>query len=104
MLAPSMLLGPGTVWTPVDDRSFDVGVTDRGMTVGARVTVDACGAPTDFSTVDRFRYDPDRPASPWVRERWSTPVSDWRAAGGRWVPALGQAVWHTADGPFPYAE
>ena len=38
LIAPSMLLGPGTTWREVDDHSFDVTLTDAGRSVTGRVS------------------------------------------------------------------
>jgi hypothetical protein len=102
LLAPSMILGPETAWTPVDASSFDVTLTDCGRAVTARVFVDEGGAPTDFSTTDRFCYDPDNPKR-LVRMRWTTPIR-LDVANGRPVAARGQAIWRMAGGPKPYAD
>jgi hypothetical protein len=103
MIAPSMLLVPEVRWSPVDARSFDVALTDRGRTVTARVFVDDGGAPTDFSTTDRFAADP-KDASKLVRTRWTTPVEGWREVDGRRLWTRGQAVWHMPDGELAYAD
>ena len=66
----------------VDDRSFDVRLTDAGRSVTARVFVDERGAPYDFSTTDRFA---DLPGGP-VRAEWRTPVRGWEHIDGRSVP------------------
>src|SRR5262249_45911069 len=73
MIAPSMLFVPDISFSPVDANSFDVSLTDHGRTVTARVIVDENGAPKDFSTTDRFCYDPKHP-NKLVRARWSTPM------------------------------
>ncbi len=98
LIAPSMLLGPSTEWTAVDDRSFDVRLTDAGRSVTARVFVDERGAPYDFSTTDRFA---DLPGGP-VRAEWRTPVRGWEHIDGRAVPGPMEAVWHLPDAPLPY--
>jgi hypothetical protein len=100
LLAPSLILGPETRWSPVDPGAFDVSFTDGATTVTGRVFVDARGAVTDFSTTDRF-YAPGN-ATP-VRTRWTTPVEGWQRAGERMIPTRGQAVWHLPFGPLPYA-
>jgi hypothetical protein len=102
LFAPSMLLGAETTWTDVDDRSFDVALTDRGRTVKGRVFVDERGAVTDFSTTDRYGVDPARPGE-MVRTRWSTPIRAWSTAAGRPLITHGEAVWHFQSGDFPYA-
>ncbi|MGK3991398.1 DUF6544 family protein [Sorangium sp. So ce136] len=61
LFAPSMVLGPETTWTAVDDGAFDVALTDHGRTVAARLFVDERGAVTDFSTTDRYVSDPENP-------------------------------------------
>ncbi|MCU9953517.1 hypothetical protein OEJ37_09110 [Burkholderia sp. BKH01] len=103
LVAPSMLLVPEISWSPVDSESFDLTLTDHGRTVSARVFVDANGAPTDFSTADRFCYNPEQPRQ-LMRARWSTPVAGWTMVDGRRLPTAAQAVWHLPDGPFAYAD
>jgi hypothetical protein len=101
LFAPSMLLGPATAWSRVDEGSFDVALTDRDRTVRARVLVDGRGAVRDFSTTDRFYSEPGRPP---FRARWSTPIEGWQALDGRPVFSGGQAVWHLQQGDLPYAD
>jgi hypothetical protein len=88
----------------VDDRSFDLALTDGGRTVTARVFVDERGAPLDFSTTDRFYTPADDPEKRAVRTRWTTPIEGFQIIDERPVPARGQAVWHPPEGPFPYAD
>jgi len=98
--APSMILGPEAAWAAAGEGSFDVSLTDHGTTVRARVFVDARGAPTDFSTTDRFIALAGKPPQ---RERWSAPV-EFDAVGGRPVAVRGRAIWHLPEGDMPYAE
>lgn len=100
LVAPSMLLSPATTWAEVDDRSFDVSVTDSGLTVSARVSVNERGAPSDFRTTDRYAALPGGP----VRAPWTTPVAGWALSVDRPLPTGGSAVWHLREGPFTYAE
>jgi hypothetical protein len=102
LFAPSMLLGPETTWTTVDDHSFDVALTDRGRTVKGRVFVDERGAVTDFSTMDRHYADPEHPGE-MIRARWSTPIRSWSTDGGRPLITHGDAVWHFQSGDVAYA-
>ena len=104
LFAPSMLLQPAVTWSAVDDALFDVGVTDAGRRVKARVRVDERGALRDFSTIDRFVQDPDTEGHPWIRARWTTPIDGWDLRAHRPRPTGGRAIWHLASGPFPYAE
>jgi hypothetical protein len=98
LVAPSMLLTSATAWSPVDDHTFEVSLTDAGHTVRAQVFVDQRGAPYDFSTTDRYAALPGG----LVRAEWHTPVADWHTVDGRAVPGRVAAVWHLPDGPLPY--
>ncbi|MGZ6143231.1 MAG: DUF6544 family protein [Myxococcales bacterium] len=104
LFAPSMLLGPATRWSHVDDRSFDITFVDAGTTVTARVFVDERGAPIDFETTDRYLNDPNDPRHALIRGHWSTPVESWHVIRGRPFPGGGKAIWHLAAGDFVYAE
>jgi len=103
LVAPSMLLVPEIRWSPVSSDSFDLTLTDHGRTVSARVLIDSRGAPTDFSTMDRFCYNPDQPQQ-LMRARWTTPVAGWQTVDGRPQPTGAQTVWHLPQGPFVYAD
>lgn len=102
--APSMLLGSNVTWSPVDEVSFSVALTDEGRTVRARVFVDDRGAPVDFSTTDRFWEDTTKAGHPLVRARWTTPMDGWTVVAGRPVPTSGRAIWHMPQGAFTYVE
>ena len=103
LIAPSMLLVPAVTWQSVDADCFDIALTDHGRTVTARVTVDNKGAPTDFSTTDRFCVDPDDPKRS-TRTRWTTPVTGWQTVDRRQVPVQGRATWHLPKEDFTYAD
>jgi hypothetical protein len=100
LLAPSMLLSLPVTWAHVSDSAFDLTLSDAGHQVTARIFVDGRGAPTDFSTDDRWCALPGG----LVRTRWSTPVQGWMKINGRWQPSRGSAIWHLPGGPFCYAE
>ena len=103
LIAPSMLLVPAVTWTPVDAGSFDVALTNHNHTVTARVVLDESGAPQEFSTTDRFCYDPDNPKR-LVRARWTTPIAGWQMIDGRKLPSRAEATWYLPRGPFTYAD
>jgi len=103
MIAPSMLLTPAISWAGVDDSSFAVSLEDHGRKVTAQVFVDEKGAPRDFSTTDRFCFDPDG-SKRLIRARWTTPIAGWEFVDGRPLPLGGQVIWHLPEGPFAYAD
>jgi hypothetical protein len=53
MFAPSMLLTPAVTWAAVDHYSFDVRMSDGGISATSRVFGDEQGRMVDFSTTDR---------------------------------------------------
>jgi hypothetical protein len=103
LIAPAMLLVPEVQWSEVDERSFDVALTDHGRTVSARVFLDERGAPIDFETTDRFYADSNDP-SKVTRCRWTTPVEGFQHIGDRPLPTRGRANWHPPEGEFAYAD
>jgi hypothetical protein len=103
LIAPSMLLVPEVARAEADLCSFDVSLTAKNCQVAARVTIDENGAPTDFSTFDRFWFDPEHPNKP-LRTRWTTPISGWQLINGRPEPTSARTVWHLSSGPFIYGE
>ncbi len=104
LLAPSMLLRAHVTFTEVNEREFDVSLTDHERKVTARVVLDAAGRPTNFITTDRFVEDPAK-AGRYMRCEWATPVDAWvSVSGGRLLPVTGRAEWHLAQGNFVYVE
>jgi hypothetical protein len=101
LMAPSLLLGPETTWNALDANAFEVALRDGSLNVSARVWLDERGAPTDFSTTDRFFDTQDGKR---VRTEWRTPVSGWQVVGRRHLPTRAQAVWRLPNGPFAYAD
>jgi hypothetical protein len=100
LMAPSMLLRPALRWLEgPDENSFLLDFADAGRIVRAEVLLDACGAPRDFRTDDRYA---DLPGG-LMRTRWSTPVEGWVTRGGRPCFTEASAVWLLPDGPFRYA-
>lgn len=82
LFAPSQLLAPNASLTAVDDGSFDVSLTDRGRTVGARVYVDPEGAP---------RTSRPRTASTWRRTARRSARAGARRSKGGTVGAIAPA-------------
>jgi len=98
MFAPSMLLTPAVTWAAVDGYSFDVRMSDGGISATSRVFVDEQGRMVDFSTTDRWAALPGG----LTRARWTTPIDGWSNHGGRWLPTGGHAIWHLDTGEFEY--
>ncbi|MBN8611385.1 MAG: hypothetical protein J0L92_12400 [Deltaproteobacteria bacterium] len=101
VLAPSTLAGPNLVWEPGTDRDrARVAFTNAGHTVRAELVFDDDGDLVDFVSDDRARSE----GGALTRKRWSTPLGGYRRFGELRVAARGSALWHEAEGPYPYIE
>ncbi len=97
MWFPAALLGDNVTIAAVDDASFDVTLTDRGMGATGRFFVDAEGRPVNFSAP---RYDS---ASATILP-WETPLTGYGERAGVRLPLAGSAHYRRAIGDFTYIE
>jgi hypothetical protein len=97
MWFPTALLGPNAVLHPVDENTFRVVMTDRGLSAEALFFVDAEGRLVNFRA-QRFNT-----ASNSV-ETWETPIGDYRTFNGLKLPSTGSAVWRQRAGDLAYIE
>lgn len=97
MWFPAALAGDNLSWQAVDDKSADVTLIDRGMSVTARLFFDADGRLVNFSAE---RFDTNSNAL----QTWETPISGYVSFAGMNLPKGGQGVWRYEDGPFAYIE
>jgi hypothetical protein len=97
MWFPVALLGPNISITPVDDASFKVVLSDRGLAAEALLFVDADGRLTNFRA---RRYN----TSTRSIETWETPIAAYGMLDGMRVPVSGSAVWRLTGGDLTYIE
>jgi hypothetical protein len=102
MLAPSALLDPAVRWQAVDANTARATFTRGAETVAAELRFNDAGELVDFISDDRLRASAD--GKTFVRQRWSTPLAEYRSFGGRRVSTQGRAEWHAPEGKFAYAE
>jgi len=104
ILAPGTLLSPNIAWEPIDDRTTRARFTNGAHTISATLYFDDKGRLTDFVSDDRLRSSRD--GTSFVRQRWSTPVRDYRAYGPIRLASHGEARWHAPEpeGEFVYGE
>lgn len=100
LLAPPAMIDPAMRWEPVDERHARATYTNGGHTVSALVTFGDDGTIRDFVSDDRARIQGEV-ATPC---RWSTPVRDVRTFGPLRLAAVGEGVYHPAEGAFTYLE
>jgi hypothetical protein len=100
LMAPGALLDPRLTWTEIGDRTARVSVTNGPHHVAAALEFNADDEPVDFWSDDR----PDSSSGQFIPMRWSTPISEYRDAGGMHLLHRGGAVYHRPDGPFMYGD
>ncbi len=97
MWFPAAYAGDNLAWTPVNDTSADVTITDRGMSATARVFFDEDARVINFRA-ERLNTNTGR------IETWETPLNGQKSFAGISLPVAGSAVWQTDTGPFAYIE
>lgn len=99
LLAPAALLSPHVTWSATDAAHVRAGFENAGHRISAVITFDAEGDVVNFRSEDRTQSDGkvERPL-PWL-----TPASGYRRYGAIRVPAIGEAQWVEAAGPWTYA-
>ena len=100
LLAPAALLDVDVNWAEAGAQALLGTFHHQGHKVSARLTFDAQGDLADFASEDRSRSSDGKT---YDRLPWSTPVSSYAEGQGRRWMARGEAIWHEAEGAFPYA-
>ncbi|MGE0393535.1 MAG: DUF6544 family protein [Vicinamibacterales bacterium] len=91
---PSAAASPSIAWTAVDDRHAQATIATAGTTASALF---------EFDDRDRVvRLTADRYYGGRTLERWTIPITEWRAVRGVEIPVRGGAVWKLAAGDFDY--
>jgi hypothetical protein len=102
VFAPAALTDPAIGWEMVDERSARATFTNGPYTARALLSFNGAGELIDFVSDDRLRASPD--GTRFTPQRWSTPISEYRAFGRRRVGTRGEARWHAPapEGEFAY--
>lgn len=102
LLAPAALIDPAIRWQAIDARSARAEYTVGSNTISAVLVFSDAGELVDFVSDDRLAASPD--GTRFTRQRWSTPVRDYRRFGPRRVSTRGEGRWHPPAGEFVYLE
>ena len=104
LLAPAALVGAPITWQTLDADHVRGTYTRGTQTVTAELAFNRDHELVDFVSDDRLRAS--RNGKSFVRQRWSTPVRDYRTVGGRRCFTSGQAHWHAPEpeGELTYLE
>jgi hypothetical protein len=102
LLAPGALIDPAIRWEELDARSVRARYTVGSNTVSAVLHFNEAGELVDFVSDDRYAASAD--GTRFTRQRWSTPVRDYRSFGPRRASTRGEGRWHSPEGEFVYIE
>jgi hypothetical protein len=104
VMAPAALVDAPVTWTVLDERRVLGEFRHAGHVVCAELVVDDAGLLVDFVSEDRLRASAD--GRSFTPQRWSTPLTGYRAFGERRLSSLGAARWHAPEpeGEFDYLE
>ena len=100
VMAPGALVDERLAWTPIDDRSALVTLTNGPYRVTATCRFNERDELVDFWSDDR----PDSSAGTFAPCRWNTPIGQYREIDGMRLATRGSAVWNRLGGPFTYGE
>ncbi|AFM12767.1 DUF6544 family protein [Turneriella parva] len=99
LLAPAALIDKRIRWRTVDAQHVEATFTNGKYSIKARLKFRENGELIDFISDDRYYLTAENKLR---RERWSTPVSEYREFAGRRVVSRGEAIWHLNEGAFTY--
>ena len=102
VMAPAALIDRAIRWEPVDETLVRASFTAAGHTVAATLRFDDEGRLVDFFSDDRPSLDSN--GTTFTRQRWSTPLSGYRAFGPYRLASRGEARYGDAQGGYAYGE
>ena len=102
IMAPATLVDAAIRWKELDARSVEATFTNGPRTIRAVLVFDDAGALVDFWSDDRPSLAPD--GRTFVAQRWSTPVSEYRAQGPFRLASRGEARYAAASGEYAYIQ
>jgi hypothetical protein len=102
VMAPATLIDPAIRWEPVDATHVGAVFTAAGHPITATLVFDDEGRLVDFFSDDRPSLDGN--GVTFTRQRWSTPLSGYRAFGPYRLASRGEARYHAAQGEYAYGE
>lgn len=101
ILAPGALVDERISWREISNSEVEATFTNGKYKIRARLKFNPQGELTDFVSDDRYYLTPENKLR---RERWSTPLTDYREIGGHRLATRGEAVWHLAEGAYAYGK
>ena len=104
VLGPAALIDAPITWQSIDAHRVRAEFTNGAHSVSAELVFNNEHDLVNFVSGDRSRASAD--GRHFTQQRWSTPLSAYRAIGARRVATYGEARWHAPDpeGEFSYLE
>lgn len=102
ILAPGALVDAPIIWHVLDEHHVRGTYTCGANTISAELTFDDDNQLVDFCSDDRFAASAD--GKTFTSQRWSTPLSGYRALGPSRLGTIGEGRWHAPGGEFAYLE
>jgi hypothetical protein len=104
VFAPAALVDARVTWESIDGHHTRGNFTNGANVVSAVLVFNDDAELVDFISDDRSRSSSD--GKSFTVQRWSTPISNYRAIDSRHVGSHGEARWHSAapEGEFCYLE
>ena len=101
LVAPGALIDKRISWREIDQQQVEATFTNGAYSIKATLKFNDKGELVDFVSDDRYYLSPENKLR---RERWSTPVSDYKNFDGRRIVTRGEAIWHLKDGSYTYGK
>ena len=101
LLAPGALIDKNISWREIDAQQVEATFTNGDYRIKAVLKFNDKGDLVDFISEDRYFLTPENKLR---RERWSTPVADYKDFDGRRIITRGEAVWHLKSGSYAYGK
>ena len=100
VLAPATLIDKNIQWECIDSLTVKAKFTNKSNAITALLYFNEKGELINFISNDRYQSVDGKTYNNY---KWSTPIKDYKDFDGRKIPTYGEAIWHTPEGSFSYA-
>lgn len=101
LVAPGALIDPRITWKEIDPKKVEATFTNGKYKIKAMLEFNDLGELVNFTSEDRYYLTPENTLR---REKWSTPVGEYRDFDGKRLASRGEAVWHLKEGSYAYGK
>jgi hypothetical protein len=101
LMAPGALIDKRIAWKIIDSLRVEATLTNGQYRIKAQLEFNDKGELVNFISDDRSYLTPENMLR---RERWSTPITDYRDFGDRRLASQGEAIWHLKEGAYTYGK